>query len=517
MDIINIYRGSVLLEAIIPDDSSVQVKSVMGDNVLNFNFVLNHYTDFFLNDHCTVYGELYKINTVPVFRKISSVRYEYTLVMHAEYYDLTKSQCLFLNNINALRESDFSLMGTAEDFIKLILENANRVTPQWKKGDVIYTGYKNLTFSKENCLDALSRVAEAFGSEYWIEGKTIHLARRRRISNMKFRHGRNRGLYSIVRQPLTDGRIITRLYTYGSEKNLPPDYRNFTKRLKMEGGTDYIEQNTGYGIIEETQIFEDIYPRRTGKVTAIGADIFTIYDSTLDFDINQYLLPGVVAKITFNTGRLAGYTFKIERYNPSSKEIRFLKSEEEKVLNIPNDAIRAIIGDEYVLIDIQMPPVYVTKAEHELSAAAQRLLQTISKPQNSYSVEIDPLYMKRRNYRLSIGDEVIVEDAQFGINEIIAVIRTTRNIKNEWLYEIEIASRASQGQYTQLRSGQASNSRDIQTIDRTISNSNPNQVIGDLTIVSGSIVAQELPKTSTDVGYSPLYINNTTGKVFRKV
>jgi hypothetical protein len=521
MDSIIIYRNvsgtETEIETINPESTSAQVKQMMGENAITLNFTLNHYTDFIFGDYCTVFGELYKVNTTPIVTKKGSNNFSYVMKMEAEYFDLTKAQYLFLGDDNSLKETDFDLIGRARDFINLLVQNANRVSPGWKVGDVTSTIYKNLSFSKENCLTVLARLAEAFETEYWVDGKTIHLSKRRSVSTIRFQHGRNKGLYVINRQALSGSKLTTRLYAYGSDKNLPVGYRNYAKRLKMTGGIDYVESNTAQGLVEDVVIFEDIYPHRTGKITAQGATIYTFFDSSINFDINQYKLPGVEAKLTFNTGQLAGYTFKIASFNPSSKEIRILPNTEEKALEIPSTLLRPEVGNEYILFDISMPQAYIIDAEKKLKTEATKLINKLSSPQYSYQVDIDPAFMKNRSLKIGVGVEVEIEDGDLGISQLIGIVSCTRNIKEESKYSVEVSDKVVVGTVGQIQNVQTSNSRDISEIRKAYTTIQDNKVVGDLTISQGTFLMDAMPVMDGDItNYAKLYIHRTSGKIYRE-
>lgn len=513
-------RGSSLLVAIKPDENSVQYKKVMGENELRITFRDNKIIPFQINDWCIVFGERYQLNTVPTDTKISKYLYEYNLTMQSEGSMLSRAQFLFLDVVNNLTESDFSLMGNSDDFVDLIIDNASRVASGWVKGEVIPTGYKNLTFSKENCYNALSRISEEFETEFWIIGKTIHLTKRQTDTGNTFKHGQNKGLYEITRQPL-DSSVVTRLYAFGSEKNLPSNYRNFSNRLLMTNGDPYLESNTAkYGIIEYTEIIEDIYPHRTGKVTSINAvNPYVFIDTTIDFDVNAQLLPGLTAKVVFNTGQLAGYEFEISKFNNTIKEFTILKNKNERVLDLPSTTIKPGIGDEYVLIDLDMPQTYIDAAELELSTRAQALLDQASEPQLSYQVVLDPVYIKNRGLTLSIGDLVWLVDTELQVNRRIRIVSTTRDIVNEYQYQVELSDSVSAGKLDTIINAQATNGRNISSIGQSIQNNSllNNNQIGDLNVKQGTIVLQDIPTTSTTTGFSQLYIDDATGKIYKKV
>lgn len=601
------------------DDSCTQVKKVMGENIINVTFEDSRYIQFKINDYCTVFNEVYHLNKLPGVVKLSTFKYRYSLVMEADYYDLSKYQYLFLGGDNSLRESDFSLMGDANTFIDLVIANANRVSSGWTKGQVIVTGYKNITFTKENCYSVLSIIAEKFDTEFSIEGKTIHLTKRANDTGYTFMHGRGNGLYEITRQNLSDSGLVTRLYAFGSEKNLPPDYRNYSPRLTFPAGYNpclianltatvavigpikrhtisftpplsqgvqaltvkyravgssdnwtsvtagwtsprvidtiignfefkfqtigtgcigdattevvdisndiitpvlvyppmpYIERNVPiYGVIEHTQIFEDIYPHRTGTVSSINLlDPFEFTDTGMDFDLNSQLLPGAVAKVTFNTGQLSGYTFEIQSFNYSTKKFRIQLNTDEKKLEIPNALIKPGIGDKYVLTDIIMPPSYIAAAEQELLDAANALLVQLSEPQLSYTIQIDPVYLKEKNKLITIADLIWIVDDQLEVQKKIRVISATRNLMDEYSLTVEVSDIVSPGTINRIINAQTSTERDVMDMNGQFIN---NGILNNR--VAGTLTFENMPETNTGTGFKQVYIEESTGKLYKLI
>lgn len=623
MTTVDIYRSGSLFVTIKPDASSNQSKKVMGENVVNISFEDSRFIQFAINDYCMIYGEKYILTKLPVYTKLSTYKHTYGLTMQAEGTELVRAQYLFLGELNTLTEADFSLMGTADQFIDLVLQNANRTSSGWLKGQVINGGYKNLTFSKDNCYNALGKIAEAFETEFWIIGKTIHLTKRSNDTGYAFKHGRNNGLYEINRTNLNDSDIVTRLYTFGSDKNLPPTYPG--KRLRLPGyypytitnitcdlfeasGTDnfyhinfspvtatgvtlirveyrihgtttvvgnfdagnggaasfnlpinnydfrfitiggiangqatswvninsiitdpifaagffpYIESNVSkYGVIEYTEIFDDIFPTRTGKVTSVNvSDPFKFYDTSIDFNINTQLLPGITPKVVFNSGQLAGYEFDISRFDNATKEITILQNKDERNITVPSPDLKAAIGDEYILVDLVMPQSYVEAAEILLRNKAQAFLDQLSQPQLSYTMVIDPVFMKRTKRTLQIGDLIWIIDLQLELSRKIRIVSVSRNIVNEFSYQVDLSDIVSPGTISLILSTQQSSSQDINDINQFLANNSVfnNTVIGDFKIKQGSIIAGDLPSTNSLTGFSEIVIENSTGKVHRKI
>lgn len=504
MHSLQILRAGEELAIIYPDASSTQVKKVMSDNRLALSFDDSRWLPFKIGDYCTAFGEVYRINKLPTVTKSSSLSFQYSLTMEAEGFDLSKVQYLFLGDDNSLKETDFSLMQNAAGFLSLLMQNLDRVGAGFTLGQVIETGQQLMTFSASNCYNALADIAAKFNTEFWLEGRTIHLTKRSTDTGHTFQVGRQKGQYDLTRQNVDDSSVITRLYAYGSEKNIPSEYRNYSKRLKMPA-IDYVEQGIGeYGIIEGVKIFDEIYPHRTGKVTSVDAtDVMKVTDSNIDFNVNDYFLGGYEAKLTFNTGQLAGYEFKLERFDWGQKEFKLLPIKEGD-LTYPNTTLKAAIGDEYVLTDIKMPQSYIDAAEAELKAAAESLLAQISQPQVSYSCTFDPVYLKTRRMTLNIGDIVWIRDAQFMIDRRIRITSITRNIQSEYSYQVEMSDVITAGKIDRIISAQADTARGVQNLSSTIQNS---AIFNDRLILS---------ETSNTTGMQPVYIDGN-GKLYRKV
>ncbi len=623
---IDILRGSDVIATVKPNNTSNQQKRIMGDSVVSLSFGLSSMVNFNIGDHAVIFNETYTINKMPVVTKRSRYNYDYDLQLQASQYELRRAQYLFYGSDNTLKEGEFSLIGTAATFIDLLVLNANRVSAGWVKGGVIDTEYKTLTFSKEDCLSVLAKLATEFGTEYYVEGTKIHLAKLQTPTPYSFKYGRNKGLYQISRSQNESAGIITRLYAFGGTKNIPSDYQNYSTRLRLPGlpaseclvskvsytvedngdgtnnitfnwvtptgsgittvviesrvaGSDddwaepsagshigprtfdvpsgareyrfktfggtcdqqvtepitisqtsgtavlrttpiqYLEKNTDiYGIIESTLILEDVYPRRTGIVTSVDAtDVYKFGDSDIDFDINNQLLPGLPAKITFNTGQLAGYTFEIKSFDYSIKQFIILKNKDEKTLDLPSSAIKISIGDEYVLTDINMPQSYIDAAETELQTKAQEYLDKYSVPQYQYTIICDPAYFRKNRIRMNIGDIVWISDIELQLAKNIRVVGLTKSLIDEYEYTLELGDTVSAGTLTQIIATQSSTQSDVQNLgnaldrNRLLSGTN----IGDLKIEQGTVIIKDIETASDTSGMKLLYID-VNGKLWKE-
>lgn len=628
MNSIKFYRGSSLFTEVKPDSNSVQQKKIMGDNEVTIDFQSSVIVPFQVGDYTTIFGEVYKINRPPIVKKVSPKRYSYTVVMQAEYYDLTRVQFLFYASDNRLKEGDFSVMGNLQQFADLITLNISRVFTGWQIAPLPTTAYKNITFSNESVLAAIAKIVEAFELEYWIDGKVISFGKRAIIKDTVFRQGKSRGLYEINRQVNEQVDLVTRVYPFGSDKNIPNDYRDFSSRLKLAekdpclisnltcteisatndgrqkyvfnwtqpesadvnavtinyrpagSSSDwisstgskvgpreliitpglyefnfesqapdvspcdgkktptipiastftlpifqgqplpYVEANTDkYGVIERTVVFEDIFPSRTGRVSAINAgNPFEFVDADIDFDVNAYLLPGLVAKVTFNTGQLAGYSFDVSSFNNSTKKFVILKNKNENQMELPSSLLRPAIGDLYVLTDIRMPIQYIEAAEQRLLQEAIKYLSSNSEPSYTFTIVFDPVYLKTKKIMPVIGEVYFIQDDELELNKQIRVISTTRNIVNEYELSIEMSDVLINGTIQRLTASISNVNSSVQSVSSDFQNNNllqNNKTVGDLRIEQGTIVAKDMKDKPVSGTFKQLYIDEATGTVYK--
>ncbi|WP_407483289.1 hypothetical protein [Elizabethkingia meningoseptica] len=437
----DIKRGNTVIANIRPTGKITS--RIMGEELVNMSFALVRKIEFALGDYVDVKGRRYYLLDSPTIVQKSTKEWQYTLNFKSVKYRLTDVSMLFYDELNNLTVPTFNIMGTAEKMIDLVITNANRDQSGWTKGIIDNTETKLVSFDDINCLSALAKIADEFKLEYWIDAdQSIHFTERKPQANIILEYGRNKGLKTLTQAPLADASIVTRLRVKGSDKNLPIKYRNGQKSLRID--VPYLEKNIDkYGVIEHTETFDDIYPHRIGTVTSVDANNpFVFTDNTIDFDLNAtdghgnttVLIKGLSAKVTFQTGQLAGYILEIKEYgyNSQTKTFTLLPNKEEKAWNIPSDVIRPAVGDTYILSDIQMPAQYVTNAEALLKAKGQDYINLNSTQRFTYTGESDPLLFKALNYQLSLGSMIRLKSVEFSLDSDVRITGLTEDLQNPY-------------------------------------------------------------------------------------
>lgn len=485
---LNIYRGVSIISTVEIDEQTVLVKKLMSADRITLRVTVNSVLPLELGDHITYGTDNYYLNQAPLIEKINEQTYKYTCNFEGILYDLFNKLLISSDGLN-----DFSYTGNAEDILTLIVTNLNQIYSGWAVGTVDASTEKTFEFLNDNCRTALTKVAEAFNFEFELVGKTINLKEAvGTVRDLTFKYGEGLGLYSITRKTVEDKNLITRLYAFGSTKNLPYTYRNRAKRLVFE--ERYLEKNVSvYGIKEGHYTDEEIYPNRTAPLTAVS-EVTTgensyVEDSSIDFNINDYLAEGLTAKIVFKSGELSGYEFEIWKFDWATKRIYFNPIQESDGYVIPNDNRLPQVGDTYTLVDINMPEIYIINAEANLKAAAQKYLDANCVPKLLYVVKIDPKYTKAESITLNAGDLVTIEDTFLGIDRAIRISQLSFPICNPYKMDAIIADFIPYTLQEQVTKATISTSKAINSIKNVINNNNSTTVINNssTTINEGNV------------------------------
>lgn len=440
--------------------TDVQAKALNGVDTTSISWSSPVPVSFEIGDYIEIFGEIYTIhvpsNDTGVFKR----NYSYQLNFEGQAYKLGRVSYLFLDQFNRFTKPVFFLNATPLSFLQLAVYNMQRAFPEenWQIGNCIDGPVKNIDFSSENCLEAISKVAENFDTEFIVEsGNRLSLYRRQANTGLVFTFGPNEALHSITKQSQENSSPINRLYAYGSTKNLGSNYRLGEDRLRMDGQR-YVQDNTAIekeGLFEGTIVFDDIYPHRTGTISSVTSP-FIFTDIGMDFDLNDpdILMPGVSAKVVFLSGLLSGYTFEVDDYNNSTKTFTILKNTDEQTVDVPSEGLSPQVGDKYTIVDIIMPEIYIVNAETELKNRALQWLSDNGNPKLKYTIVCNPFWIKRNSPTIRLGDIISISVPEMGINLQSRIIAINRNISKPYIYGLELADTADKNIIVKLITSQ---------------------------------------------------------------
>ena len=271
--------------------SGQQKKKLLGENIVEMTVRSARPLTFYIGDKITVFSEDYFLNLLPEAKKADG-KYEYSLTFESVQYDLAKVVFLDEDKSGLSTSTNFTLRANLEEIAGIIINNLNRVYGEGKwileKTPDQKTDVRDFSYAEDNCLAVLQKTCEEYGTEFKIEQEgsgdnvvyKLSICKIGSVIPYTFKYGHNKGLYTVKRKTINSGNIVTRLYAYGGTKNIPTDYRNYSSRLRFSDEA-YIEDDEAiraFGLIEGAKLFEEIFPKYTGKVTAIGEDPYTFSD-----------------------------------------------------------------------------------------------------------------------------------------------------------------------------------------------------------------------------------------------
>lgn len=451
MNKITIKRGSdAVLQ--LPLGEAVYSSQVMGEECIEATLSVREALELQVGDRLLHNGVEFVLFDEPDHTHQDGT-YTYPIRFYAPYYVFG-----FVKHKHE-RAIDISYCGTLAQHLAMLLDDIQQAGTgsgatascytgfrvEW--GSVDQTAVQHIEFGDGTCLEALGKICETYGLEYRFSGKSLCLSAAEQAVDPdaawpSFEYGKGKGLYSLERQGISNENVATRLYVYGSDRNLPHDYReNDTPRpVKLTIPSHYIDANTSkYGVREQTVTNDEIFPRLKGvKVTGtpeIKEKTCTFHirfaDASDVFELADNVIKDREPKISFTTGALAGEEFSIVKngwreIDTTTREIEIVRNEIEyggEKHFLPGVGRQPGEGDEFVLFDINMPPQYVARAEAELLEWGSKELEKKSVRQYSYNLEIDPRHIRRQGIRLSAGGRLRVTDE--GASRIVRISKVS--------------------------------------------------------------------------------------------
>lgn len=243
MDKLIIHTGSGAATVKLNDNSELLHK-LNEEEVVKVYFTSFEYVNVNIGDYIDVFGKRYFVNTVPVVKKVGSNLFEYEVVFEGLVYDLSKVAFLDSDASGVHMSHEFYLIGNIQLFASVLQQNLDRVfgSGVWlvQTLGLDEIKVKNLSFSENNCLNALKKLCDEFSCEYEVVSSNgIHqLILREQIGGggaITFAYGKGNGLYDIKRTIASNNNLTTRLYAFGGSRNIGPNYRNYSTRLKLPG------------------------------------------------------------------------------------------------------------------------------------------------------------------------------------------------------------------------------------------------------------------------------------------
>lgn len=350
--------------------------------------------------------------------------YDYELRLDAYYYKWANKIVKYMPEHGA-NEATFDLTTDLATHLSVVIRNLKALGYKFDEKDFTFSidatvkhEHKHIRYEKTNIIDLLNRLADTWSCEWWIVGNVIHFGKCQFGDPIPFEVGKN---VETMGSSNDNKRVATRIYAFGSSRNITKDYRHTSeqavvngivqKRLMLPADTPYIDAYSGMSqeeAIEDVVFFEDIYPRRIGSISSVSTKEYTdtvkedgkpdktvnwnayrFTDTGINFS-EKYVLPsGDGLKIVFQSGSLNGMEFEVwfnpdkkpekndEVWNPEA-QVYEIKRNEDYGRPLPDEKLFPKVGDKYILSGFDtslVSDVYVPQAEQELKAEAEKYVQ----------------------------------------------------------------------------------------------------------------------------------------------
>ena len=394
--------------------------------------------------------------------------YDYELRMDAYYWKWRNKIFKYFNlnpdGTTTSKETSWNITATIDVIMGVFIRNLNDYDYKYYAGGQSFSydlstlenaaEAKLVSFDNTNMIDALNAIAEAWQCEWWITNNIIHFGKCEYGDNYVPLHTLANGdaIANVDDMSQSGNRATyaTRIFAYGSDRNLPYNYRQtenndvvnavVQKRLMLPKDKPYIDAyryvsgervyigESGYEngtempqeeAIEGSITIDSVYPRSTVTITDIqtkeitdtivnenGSETtekWTRYRIKLSFDSQfkeKYILEGKTLRISFESGLLNGMDFDVA-FNPDkvgedsadSQWFEIVRNEDYG-RKLPDDVLMPKKDDSVVLYNwnIALMPTddldFIDKAENELYEEAEKELKKMMIDPNNYTCKM---------------------------------------------------------------------------------------------------------------------------------
>jgi hypothetical protein len=446
----------------------------MGEHYARINFTSGSPIYFEIGDFCDIdgFGWFELVDLVAPTYNATNAGYDYQLRLDAQYMKFKNKLLKYRPELSA-SELSFSLTSTIATHANVVKRNIdalcasdasfkyNRITNYVVSFDdtIDLTSSKLVTYQSASIIDAITQIAEAFECEWWIEDNIINFGKceQRGSGIVATDLVLNDNVISMTRSD-SQQQYFTRLYAYGSERNLPVNYRKVSDPDVTQEGVvqrrlmlpvdlcpnGYIGEQNDAKAIEGRVDFDDVYPRNVIKVGKVDEYIDTVVnedgttttqkyyrlsqcklviegteiESYVHFS-KDYVLEEETLHMIFESGSLNGLDFECQ-FNPlgvnekNGSEWNMAAQVFEVVVNedygrtLPDDVLRPKVGDTFMLYNWDSTKMeetdLVALAEQELYQKAMEYLEKSRIDPSTYTCTMDNDWANDNSF--GIGDKV---------------------------------------------------------------------------------------------------------------
>lgn len=413
--------------------------------------------------------------------------YNYELRLDAYYWKWKNKKFKYMPEV-AGQEASWNLTASLDMQLGVFLRNLQALGYKYRGNDFDFSidssvedSAKLMSYENTNLLDALTNMAETWNCEWWVEDNIIRFGRCENgdavrielgVEAQEMPHSESQGTYA------------TRVYAFGSTRNIPSNYRPVDetvvvngivqKRLMLPEGTPYIDAyrykdgkrvyigEEGYDIgtempqeeaIEDIIFLDEVYPRTECVVGTVGSYTSTIEDEETQETVTQtfyyvtdtsglvfdksYIIDGEELRLVFQSGLLNGMDFGVtfHKAGTSLGSVTLESDVYEIVANdnygrtLPDETLKPTTGDKFILYGWDSTKItdlgLVSNAEQELRDKTVDCVKKMMVDDGTYNTTLASSWVKENmiSRTFDIGQRIeLVNKSFFETSRISRVI-----------------------------------------------------------------------------------------------
>lgn len=434
------------------------------------------------------FAKIYEIVDLPTPTYDQSTGgYNYELRLDAYYWKWKNKKFKYMPEM-AGQEASWNLTASLDMQLGVFLRNLQTLGYKYRGNDFDFSidssvenSAKLMSYENTNLLDALTNMAETWDCEWWVEDNIIRFGRCENGDAVRIELG-----VEAQEMPRSEsqGTYATRVYAFGSTRNIPSNYRPVDetvvvngvvqRRLMLPEGTPYIDAyrykdgkrvyigEEGYDIgtempqeeaIEDIIFLDEVYPRTECVVGTVGSYTSTVEDEETQETVTQtfyyvtdtsglvfdesYILDGEELRLVFQSGLLNGMDFGVTFHKAGTSlgsvtlesDVYEIVANDDYGRTLPDETLKPTTRDKFILYGWDSTKItdlgLVSNAEQELRDKTVDRVKKMMVDDGTYNTTLASSWVKENmiSRTFDIGQRIeLVNKSFFETSRISRVI-----------------------------------------------------------------------------------------------
>ena len=453
----------------------------MGDHSLTLYYSLPEHVEIPVGSYCEFQGETFTLKRPENFKMKHKRLFEYTVLFDPP--EANAKVWKFRNPVDGRLK--FSLTAKPHEHLQMFVDNMNRRDKGWTVGECIDGVETLIAYDHDFCIDALTRMASTFKTEYEFTGKRVSLRKieYNKSNPLPLSYGCGNGFKPGVGRSNTGDNPPTEiLFVQGGTDNIDPSKYGSSELLLPKNQTlaydgEHFEDEDGFiaknarryvvdeaglsirrddkqlsSLAEDSLDCSEIYPKRVGTVNTVVVvdeknNFYDIVDTSIPSSLNyeECLIEGETMTVVFQTGMLAGREFEVKYYHNAVKGKAARRFEivpaDIDGQTMPNTTFAPKSGDKYAVFKCMLPTAYIcdnatkTGASWDMFRAAVKCLFDNEDLKFTFTGELDGIWSKKDwvniGGRIKLGGYIRFSDEQFQKDGVLVRITGIKDYINK--------------------------------------------------------------------------------------